>query len=202
MMRRKKQKSRIGKLIVLVFFVAVALFGMRYHDTLAQYWNMIMLIAERKDARSLALSLRHEPLGIFCVTPSLDAAEECYLFDMNGVVFDRARTVVSEVIVRVDEQSDIRPVINTVFVPSVDWQNLRLILEAVRNKKVMVSRIALQRADKELILTMLPYGTPFYFSYAFNPRVHLDALPEFLKKVSLTELRYVDFRIEGKIFYR
>lgn len=201
MIRRKKRGSRFGQIFFLILLVAVAAAGVRYRDTVARYWTTILFIVERKDARVLALSLRHEPLGILCVMPSLDAAEECYVFDSQGMVFGRARTVVSEVIVKIDEQSDIRPALNTVFVPSADWQNLRLILEAVRNKKIMVSRIALQRADKELTLMVLPHSTPFYFSYAFDPRIHLDALPEFLKKVPLTELQYVDLRIERKIFY-
>lgn len=203
MIRKRKQRRRFKGVIFLFFLIAIAAAGARYRETVMQYWTMLMLVAERKDARILARSLRHEPLGILCVTPSLEAAaEECYIFDTMGVVFGRARTVVSEVIVKVNEQSDIRPAFNTVFVSSADWQNLRLILEAVRDKKIMVSRIALQRADKELTLTVLPEATPFYFSYAFDPRVHLDALPQFLKKVPLTELQYVDLRIEGKIFYQ
>lgn len=202
MIRRKKQKSRFGQIFFLIFLVAVAAASVRYRITVARYWTMMTFVLERKDARVLALSLRHEPLGILCVTPNLDTAEECYLFDVKGIVFGRARTVVHEVIVKIDEQSDIRPAINMVFVPSADWQNLRPILEAVRDKKIMASRITLQRANKELTLTIPPQTTPLYFSYAFDPRVHLGALPEFLKKVPLAELQYVDLRIEGKIFYR
>ena len=175
--------------------------GVRQRETVTRYWAMLVLALKQKDARVLALSLRHEPLGILCVMPNADAAEECYVFDTKGVVFDRARTVVGEVIVKINEQSDIRPVLNTDFVPTADWQNLKPILEAVRDKKITVSRIALQRTDKELTLTVLPQAIPFYFSYEFNPRAHIDALPEFFKKVSLDKLQYVDLRIEGKIFY-
>lgn len=202
MIKKRKQRTYFKKIIFLILLVAVAAAGARYRGAIARYWTMIMLIAEQKDARALALSLRHEPLGILCVTANPDASEECYLFDVNGVVFDKARTVVNEVIVKVHEQSDVRPTITLPFVPPADWQNLRLILEAVRTKKLNVNRIALTRTDKEITLTILPHNTLFYFSYAFDPRDHLKALPEFFKKVSLEELRYVDLRVEGKIFYK
>ena len=185
---------RLVTILILVLIIAAAIY---YRDQLLVLWQDIERVRNQPEVEKILAETRREEYGIFC--SGVEIANDCYLFDKNGVVFAKARTVVGEVILRIDEITDSRPPIGQSFLPQSDWENTLKILEFVKKGEWPAATFRLKRQQQELILEGLP---KLLFSLRFDPSQHLLALTELKNKVNFQSLLYLDLRVEDKIFYK
>ena len=185
----------------LIIIVGVGAAGAYYRDIVITYWQDVQRVLHKPDVRVVLQNLKRQPFGVFCVNNESSEAD-CYVFDRAGIVFDKARTIVGDVIVRLDEVTDRKPTLNAPLIDGESWRNLYPLLVFVESKNIMVSRMLLQRGEREVIVTLSPANIPVYVSLEFNPSEHLRALKQLEKKVALDKVQYLDLRVEGKIFYK
>lgn len=198
LMRRKKKKTRWGLLFILTIAVCAGVIVLQYQEAVQEAWREVRRVIWRPDVAAVLHALKREAVGIYCA----GAEASCYVFDHEGVVFGAAQTVVGTGIVKIEDQSDFKPAMNAPLLDAEAWYNLSRIIGAVKNNELDAGSIMLNRADHEATVMLLPERIPVYFSLAFDPQAHVDALPELRKKISLSGLQYIDMRVEGKIFYK
>ena len=197
MIRKRKQKSRLGFLLFLIFIVACAALVAQYREKALGVWKEVKGLAYKPDIAAIMARLKREPWGIYCTD-----GEVCYLFDKDGVLFGTAQTVVGDVIVKIEDASDFKPALNQPFLEGDDWENAALIIESLKKKEFSAEGIILLRAEREVRAVLLPERIPVYFSLEFDPRAHIGALPALRQKVPFKDVQYLDMRVEGKIFYK
>ena len=167
----------------------------------ARHMENIRRVLHVPDVSSVLHSLRQETFGILCMKKG-SAADDCYVFDRDGIVFGPARTVVGDVIVRIDDASAFLPAVGEPLIGSDAWANLFPIMTFLRDGGIPFSSVSLKRREKEIVITLPDSGTLIYASLEFSPERSLRALPEFQKKIPLASLEYMDLRAEGKVFYK
>lgn len=199
--KRLRARRRINNLILFLILAALIAGAVYYRHQLLVLWQEIERVirqrADQPDVKEILAETRREEYGIFCA--GVEQANDCYLFDKKGVVFAKAKTVVGEVILRVDEVSDYKPIVAQKFLPAGEWENLFKILEFVKRRDWPAANFRLKREREELILDGAP---KLLFSLRFDPAKHLTALTELKKKVKAENLSYIDLRVEDKIFYK
>ena len=198
-------------LFLFLILGGLAAAGVYYRGQLLTLWQDIQRVRNQPDVEKILTETRREEYGIFC--SGVEMANDCYLFDKNGVVFAKAKTVVEEVILRVEEVSDYKPTINQKFLPAEDWENLFKILDFIKRGYWPASTFRFKRQRQEIILEGPPAdawsvsdwraGPPkLLFNLRFDPSKHLAALLELKKKIKIENLSYIDLRVEDKIFYK
>lgn len=166
-----------------------------------RYAENIRRVLHVPDISSVLHSMRQETFGVLCMKHE-NIADDCYVFDRDGIVFGPARTVVGDVIVRIDDPSAFIPALGQPMIESDAWANLFPVIRFLHDDGVAFSTVSLKRAQKELAITLPDTGTLIYISLEFSPERSLRALSELAKKTSLAGLKYIDLRAEGKIFYK
>lgn len=200
MIRKRKLKTRWGLMLFLSIVVACIGFSVRYQESLFSFWHNIRRIFSKPDAEAIARSFKKESFGVYCA--GAIQANDCFLFDEDGILFGAARTVVRDIIITIEDNSNFRPMVNKAFISEDEWRALKPIILSIQNKELIVHRITLNRAEKELTVIIPPTDIPVYFSLQFDPIKHLRALGQLTKKISFEKLQYFDLRVEGKIFYK
>ena len=185
-------------LFVFIFVIAV---GIRWRVRMTEYIRTAWLVVRKPDVAAALRLVRHDNFGMLCVKDST-GADDCYMFDNDGIVFSAARMVVDDVIVRVNDSSDSKPVIGALFIEPEIWKNMALII-AYAQDELPAGIITLSREDKELTNTLLvDRGTRLYFNLRLDPAEHIRALQELQKTIPLDSLDYVDLRVKGRVFYK
>ena len=128
-------------------------------------------------------------------------ADDCYMFDTDGIIFKSAHMVVGDVIARVDDVSDFKPALGVMFADANIWQNMGKII-AYAKDGLPANRMEFMRAEKELIITLSDSNTRLYFNVLLDPDEHIRALKELSKTVPLETLEYADLRVKGRVFYK
>ncbi len=198
LMRRKKKKTRWGLLLILTIAVCAGIIALHYREAVGRAWAEMRRVIWKPDVAAVLYAMKREVVGVYCV----GAKASCYVFDREGVVFGAAQTVVGTGIVKIEDRSDFKSALNAPLLGAAAWHNLSRIIAAVKDNELDAGSIILNRSDNEATVMLLPERTPVYFSLAFDPRAHVDALPELRKKISFIGLQYIDMRVEGKIFYK
>ena len=197
---RKRRRGGIRRIAIACIGAAFVACAVWQRVALVSFMSDVRRASHVPDVVSALHSLHRETFGVLCMT-SPGAADDCYVFDADGIIFGTAHTVVGDAIARIDDASAFKPAIGEPFLDAGVWQNLSPIVAAIKNGDMPVSVFVLKRAEREVVVTLSPSGTSLYFSLEFSPEKHLRALPEFMKKVRAETLEYADLRVEGKIFY-
>jgi hypothetical protein len=193
---KKRRPRRVGFYVVLLLALTVGYLGFAYRAPLSAFAREAWLVVNKPDIRETLKETRRKQFGMIC-----KSADDCWIFDSEGIIYAAARTVVGDVLVRIEDESDFAPEIQARVVRDSDWANLMPIIEFAQTRAVDVSRFVLRRAEGEVRLTT-PDGVLMRFSLDVNPREHIAAFPSFIRRAPLATLEYADFRIPGKIFYK
>lgn len=182
---------------VLVFVVFI---GVRFHAQVARYAHNALLVVRKPDIASVLHTLRQEDFGMLCVQSGA-GADDCYVFDEDGIIFKSARMVVSDVIARVDDLSDFKPVVGAPVTDPDIWKNMMPII-AYAKETLPANRIQFARTEKELTIVLSDSGTRLYFNLRLDPEEHIRALKELQKTTPFDSLEYADLRVKGRVFYK
>jgi hypothetical protein len=198
--RRKKQRHWMRFFTWLCIFVLVIGGGIRWYARIGQYVESAWLVVRKPDVAAALRLIRHDNFGMLCIK-EVEGADDCYMFDKGGVVFGSARMVVGDVIVRVDDVSDFKPVLGAMLIDADTWKNMAPIIAYAANG-LPAGVMALSRAERELTVTLSESGTRLYFNLRLDPAEHIRALKELTKTIPLISLQYADLRVKGRVFYK
>lgn len=138
-----------------------------------------------------------EKFGIWC------GESDCFWFDKDGVIFEKAPKVEGEMIYLVNDSSQ-RPLsIGSQIIEKNLFENLRKIFEVLDKAELNIKTIYLENFDlQEVLVKPAIFSLPkIYFSLRFDPSFSLAAIEE-LKKTGLAKVEYFDFRVENRVYYK
>ncbi len=136
--------------------------------------------------------------GVFCANRT-----HCFAFDADGVLFAFAPRVEGALIFRVDGEGERVVVLGRSFLPKADWvQNVLNTVEILERNKFYISIVKLRDQKLAEWEAELFTGPTLYFSLSFVPSDFEEIIQTLSDRVDLDELSYVDFRVEGRIYYR
>lgn len=197
---RKKRRHWFRRFMFFCVLAIIIVAGVHFRFQIVDFAQSVWLVARKPEIASVLRAIHRENFGMLCVKNST-GADDCYVFDGDGIVFDSARMLVGDVIVRVDDQSDFKPILGEPFINADIWKNMAPIV-AYAKDDMPRSRITLDRVAEELTITFFESGTRLYFNLRLDPAEHIRALKELQKTVVLTSLEYADLRVKGRVFYK
>jgi hypothetical protein len=198
--QKKKKKNWLRCIFSCTVLILIIFTGIRFHTQVARYAANIWLVVKKPDIASVLHAVHREDFGMLCVKDAT-GADSCYVFDKEGVIFEAANLVVGNVIARVDDASDFKPVLGMMLADQDVWQNIAPIITYAK-EGLPASRIEFVRAERELAVTLTDSGTKLYFSLQFDPSEHIRALKELSKTARVDTLQYADLRVKGRLFYK
>lgn len=197
---RRKKKNWLRCIFSFALLAAIVFACVRFRTQIGQYADTIRVIIKKPDIASVLHAVRRESFGMLCVKDAA-GADDCYVFDADGVVFDVVRVVVGDVIARVDDASDFKPALGAPFADGDVWRNMAPVI-AYAKDRLPPNRMEFARAARELTVTLTDSGTRLYFNMEIDPAEHIRALTELSKTVPLATLHYADLRVKGRVFYK
>ncbi len=154
---------------------------------------------------TLAVTER-QPFGIWCFVPGGPGAdgtgEQCYWFDDQGIMFERALATQGNVIFMVNDyaQKD-RGLGSTVLAPEFD-QNFISIMQVVKATGLGVKEIDLNDLSLEEVDVRTAEGPTLEFSLRFPADEYLPVLQSLMTQPGFAKLQYVDCRTQDRVFYK
>lgn len=199
-MRKKRSRYRMSR-AAIVFLCIMGILGLCISQwrLISSFARSIALVRTAPDALAVLRSLQRTTFGVACAG-AIDVAEDCFVFDEGGVLFNGARTVVGELVRITDRSGEVFQIGSRVTDPD-SWKNIVPIIRFARDEGLDIADFVLKREEREIDI-VLTNGPVLRFSYEFDPTQHLRALPVFRQKVAFGPLEYLDMRVEGKIFYK
>lgn len=145
-----------------------------------------------------------EKYGVWCgeSASSTNAVQvaNCFWFDKNGVLFREAPMVEGTLIPKIRDFTGRNLTIgNTIFEGRFTSDVLRIFELFQRAQIALIDLRVDDLASQELTADLLQ-KVPVYFSLRFDPSFALPALLDLKSK--LTQLSYIDFRSQNKVFYK
>lgn len=184
----RKKKSGQGAPRTVIFFLtlaALAAFGVWQRQAVVSFARNLALVRRAPDALAALRSLSRTTFGVLCVGDR-DSAEDCFVFDEDGLVWNGARTVVGE-IVRVSDRSGHIPPIGSSVIDADSWRFIAPIIRFARDERLDIADFILKRDEREIDIVLVG-GPMLRFSYEFDPAQHLRALPVLREKVPFDSL--------------
>ncbi len=197
---RKKKKNWLRCIASITVLAAVIFAGVYFRAQIMWFTESAWLVMRKPDIASILHAVRREDFGMLCVKDAAEA-DNCYVFDKEGVIFEAANVVVGDVIARVDDASDFKPALGVMLADADIWANMAPIV-AYAKEDLPVSRMVFMRAERELAVMLADSGTKLYFSLRFDPAEHIRALKELSKTSPIETLEYADLRVKGRVFYK
>jgi len=137
-----------------------------------------------------------ERFGVWC---SSDVS--CFWFDAMGILFDEAPVIEGPFIVRVvDEERDSLSLGGRMMEPRFIG-NFITIVRAMKNAGLPARSITFSQKLQELRWKTFE-GGDVLLSVRFDPTINILALERFIQQYPLTNLHYVDLRVEGRLYYK
>ena len=136
------------------------------------------------------------PLGIWC-----GKIGNCYWLDENGIAFEEAPATEGPLILIVYDNSVKSIALGQKVVEERFSKNLTDILKAISEMSIPVKKITFDKILEELHVATYE-GPDLLFSIRFNSELNIASLRSLKEKGAFKGMRYVDLRIENKIFYK
>lgn len=137
--------------------------------------------------------------GILC---SSDGSA-CYGFDNEGVVFVRAPQSQGSLILRINDENQRALNLGDKILPDDGWiKNIFDTIEILTANGLHISSVTLGSFDLEEWRANLSAGPVFYFGLNFTIQNFDGILKNLLKRLDLSKLQYLDFRVQNRIYYK
>lgn len=149
--------------------------------------NVTLTVSERKS------------FGTWCSS----VAQDCYVFDGSGFVFNKAPKNEGSLIVKVEDQNQREPLIGFFVFPKDEWKNnFFKTLEVLDKNSIHISKVLMRDFSLREWEAVSNLGFSFYFSLDFAPE-NLDAvLKNLSRKLEFSRLSYLDFRVQNRVYYK
>lgn len=143
--------------------------------------------------------MERAPAGIFCTKEKI-----CHVFDAEGVMFARAPSATGQLILRITEgeQAVEEPSWGERLFGSRDINNFSEVRETLVARGIAVREIRLRAAELNEWETLLADGKTLYFDRDFIPGDFGAVVDAFIAREDFARVRYFDFRVPNKIYFR
>lgn len=128
-------------------------------------------------------------------------AGNCYWIDENGTAFEEAPQTEGSLILTVYDNDNEAIMIGRKVVEERYADNLIKILNGILNIRITVREISYNEKLQEI--TVRTTSDPdIYLSVRFDPSLNLTALQTLKEKVGMRGIKYIDLRVENRIYYK
>ena len=130
------------------------------------------------------------------------ASDECWWFDIEGVLFKRGVRASGNIIPSVQDASGRVLALNGVVLEADHFKNFLSILKILNSAGLSLKSVSLVSASADE-LRVETYDDPaLYFSLRFPPEGTLAVIENLQAKPDFQKLQYIDFRVEKRTYYR
>ena len=166
--------------------------------------------------RSLTVKVgERKPSDIWCLHAALANADTarrdmdknlyestCWWFDDNGVVFKKAILSEGGLIGVIHDYSQGKLGLNLKILPDEFVPNVISIIKVLEESELSVKEIVLKDLSLRELEVSTYDGPKIYFSLTFPADNFLQVINDFRSKTGLQNLKYLDFRVENKLYYK
>ncbi len=131
--------------------------------------------------------------------PRLSAS--CWWFDDGGVAFKRSPSTEGKLIMTVQDYSQ-KGGLNSKILPDRFIGNFLSVIRVIQKSSVDEKEILVKDIAREEVEVLTHNGPKLYFSLRFPADSALTAIEHLQGKPSFKNLRYIDFRVENKVYYK
>ena len=148
----------------------------------------------------VAIVSERERSGIWCFPR--ENSEACWWFDDEGVLFARSSGAAGNLIlVAHDISGDGFPENKRPLTPE-GFSNFLSIAEILEVADLNVRRIEVEHERLHEVRVAIHEGPMLYFSTRFAPKDLLAGFSAVGERADFPGLEYVDFRVEGRVYYK
>jgi cell division septal protein FtsQ len=145
--------------------------------------NILVKIEERK------------PIGLWCV----NTESKCFEFDDNGYLFNKTFFSEGGTTLKIFDFTSRKLSIGAFVLEKRLFDNLNLILKVLEKNNLNIEEIDLKNLETEEIAVKLFNGPYIYFSLNFPP----PDLESIINKINnFNNLKYLDLRVENRVYYK
>jgi hypothetical protein len=150
------------------------------------------------------------PAGVWCFTPPVDANgsstsygnENCYWFDGQGTLFQKAFDTQGSLLLAVHDYSQTGLGIGDKILPDEFIPNMLSILNDIQASGLDTQEVTLDDISLEQINVTTQNGPSVYFSLRFSADEDLPVLESLMAMPNFGKLQYVDFTVENRAYYK
>jgi len=127
--------------------------------------------------------------------------DQCFWFDEKGISNKTAPRPEGNLIILVnDPVGDVKP--STLPLTESFWSNMAIVLQSWPIKDWIINQLVIDRKTREV--TASSDQLDIRFGLQFDPTTNLKALKKMVdkNKINVSELTYIDLRVENKIYFR
>lgn len=143
------------------------------------------------------------PFGVWCLSKS--EVPECFWFDEEGTFLSPAPFIEGSLIPVITDASRDKIVMGSRILSQNQISNLFSILRVLAASKIRVKEIRLEDAALSEVKVLTYDGPELYFSLRFPADNYLAILDSFRNATGvsgLEKLKYIDFRVENRAYYK
>ena len=157
--------------------------------------------------RSVAISVKErERFAVWCASikdATQVSEEECYWFDRDGVIFEKAPNTEGSLIMTVHDLERGSAGIGTTITNQEYARNIVAAIIGLQDIGVKAEDIMFTKSHEELeVRSYNNQWPPLLISTRFDPTTNLKSLAALAGSVEITKADYIDLRVENKIFYK
>jgi len=145
--------------------------------------NILIKVQERKS------------IGLWCVYQE----SKCFEFDEEGYLFNKTFFSEGSATLKIFDFTSRKLSIGNFALEKRLFDNLNLILKVLEKNNLNVEKIDLKNLETEEIIVKLFDGPYIYFSLNFSPP---DLEPIINKINNFNNLKYIDLRVENRVYYK
>ena len=137
------------------------------------------------------------------VAPTTEEAdEECYWFDVDGIMFGKGFDSEGSIVMAVHDYSQNPAPLGAAILPSRFAPNLISIVNVLRASGLNVKEVRLNDIGLQEIQATTYNGPDILFSLRFPADYDLSVIKNIMAKPGFKNLQYLDFRTEDRAYYK
>lgn len=147
--------------------------------------------------QSLDISIKErERLAIWC-----DSKGDCSWIDSNGMLFEKAPQVEGSLIMTITDIYSSYISQGTGIYEERFIENIIKLLNGLKGFRLAIAKIDFDPKLQEIRVKNYS-GPELLFSVRFDPATNLDSLKSLIEKGEFEKYRYIDLRVENRIYYK
>ncbi|MEK7465337.1 MAG: hypothetical protein AAB631_01010 [Patescibacteria group bacterium] len=137
--------------------------------------------------------------GVWCVKEG----KECFSFDEGGVVFAPAPNTFGTLLLKIQSEDERAPVLGESVFRIPEWlSRITETLQSLNHAGTPVSVVRVKELSLREWEAVLPSGAALYFNFDFVPIELTSVLKDFIARIKIEGLTYIDFRVPGRMYYK
>lgn len=187
---RSKTSSILGASNILVWKNQV--------EDFLKYQPAINNITIEKDYLNRAININidgRQKFGVFCSTV------ECWWFDKNGIIFEKAPQVEGEIIYKINDLSGRKLEIGEIILARKLFDNAIKVFKTLEETGLNIKTLNMDNLELQEAYIKSPSIPKIYFSLRFTPDFNNEIFKN-LKEIGLQKIEYIDLRVENRVYYK